>query len=75
MVVGKMKNENSYKNIFQSSSMKKLGNEECEGAVRPLSSNITTSAKILNIQTKDDSKSYKILEHHEEATEEPPKSK
>jgi len=25
------------------------------------------SAKILNIQTKDDSKSYKITEHHEEA--------
>jgi len=25
------------------------------------------SAKILNIQTKDDSKSYKITEHHEDA--------
>jgi hypothetical protein len=33
--------------------------------IKPLSS--AMSAKILNIQTKDDCKSYKITEHHEDA--------
>ena len=33
--------------------------------IKPLSGAV--SAKILNIQTKDDSKSYKITEHHEDA--------
>ena len=37
--------------------------------IKALSSSVK-SAKILNIQTKDDSKSYKITEHHEEQNEE-----
>jgi|TARA_B110001450_G_scaffold237132_1_gene243132 hypothetical protein len=33
--------------------------------IKPFSG--AASAKILNIQTKDDCKSYKITEHHEDA--------
>jgi len=71
-LVSKAKNENSFK-ILKSSSMlnnkKTIVGSASGDDIKALSSSVK-SAKILNIQTKDDSKSYKITEHHEEQNEE-----